>query len=125
MQRMDPKLGQWASSCMVRRGRQTYRPVGGLRTCRLGKWLARLGVRQTDLAKAVKITDQYVSELVSGKKDPGIQLALAISAHLEITVNELYSEPPSSAAMQRVRELSPGRQALLARLMAQEGERDE
>lgn len=105
---------------MASRGRKTYKPKGAARRLHLGEWLDRLGIKQTELAAAVGITDQYVSELVSPKKikKPTPDLLLAISEFLGITVNDLYSPPPSRAEMERAKSISATEQVHLARLLA-------
>jgi transcriptional regulator with XRE-family HTH domain len=75
----------------------------------LGEWLARLNVKQADLARDIDITESYLSKLISGKKvNPAVSLLLQISDRLGLSVNDLYKPPPSIAALEDLRNYSPG-----------------
>jgi transcriptional regulator with XRE-family HTH domain len=83
----------------------------------LGEWLARLNVKQADLARDVDITESYLSKLISGKKvNPAISLLLKISDRLGITVNDLYKPPPSISALDDLKNFS---QAAVQQLLDQ------
>lgn len=74
----------------------------------LGEWLARLNVKQADLARDVEVSEPYLSNLISGKKlNPSINLLLKISDRLGITVNDLYKPPPSISALDDLKNFSP------------------
>jgi transcriptional regulator with XRE-family HTH domain len=74
----------------------------------LGEWLARLNVKQADLARDVEVSEPYLSNLISGKKlNPSVSLLLTISDRLGISVNDLYKPPPSIAALEDLRNYSP------------------
>jgi transcriptional regulator with XRE-family HTH domain len=74
----------------------------------LGEWLARLNVKQADLARDVDITESYLSKLISGKKvNPAVSLLLQISDRLGLSVNDLYKQPPSISAIEDLKSFSP------------------
>ncbi|CCE05809.1 hypothetical protein BRAS3843_1480040 [Bradyrhizobium sp. STM 3843] len=74
----------------------------------LGEWLARLNVKQADLARDVGVTESYISNLISGKKvNPSISLLLEISDRLKLSVNDLYKQPPSISALDDLKDFSP------------------
>jgi transcriptional regulator with XRE-family HTH domain len=84
----------------------------------LGEWLARLSVKQTDLARDVSITESYLSNLISGKKvNPSISLLLQISDRLGLSVNDLYKQPPSISAIEDLKNFSP---AVVKQLLEQQ-----
>src|SRR5260370_32101550 len=74
----------------------------------LGEWLARLNVKQADLARDVGASEPYLSNLISGKKhNPAVSLLLKVSDRLRIKLNDLYKSPPSSCAHGDLHSLSP------------------
>jgi transcriptional regulator with XRE-family HTH domain len=102
---------------MAKGGRQTYK--GAERKLYLGEWLARLDRKPVDLARAVGVTEPYISELISGRKDnPSPLLLLAISEWLGITVNDLYIAPPSASELAAVESvLNPSQMATFGRVL--------
>lgn len=101
---------------MLKRGRTIYPRTG--RKLYLGEWLARLKKKPAELARAVKVSPGYISELISGAKpSPSIALLLAISDFLGLTVNDLYLPPPPLSATEAVDNLNPAQLATLARLL--------
>lgn len=85
----------------------------------LGEWLSVLGVRPVDVAKAVEVTESYLSELIAGtaKLNPSSALMFAISEFLGLSVNDLYRPPPPKSALQGSRALNPSQIAALGRLL--------
>lgn len=74
----------------------------------LGEWLHVLDVPQNEVAKAAGIGESYLSLIISGqKKNPAIRILLAISRHLGISVNDLYTAPPSKSEVEALGGLSP------------------
>jgi transcriptional regulator with XRE-family HTH domain len=67
------------------------------RTLYLGPWLAVLGRKPGEVAKAVGCNEGYMSLLVSGKqkRNPSAELILDISDELGVSVNALYAPPPA------------------------------
>lgn len=96
------------------------RPVRKVKTLYLGPWLARLGRKPSEIAKAVGIGESYLSLLISGdKKNPSSALVLAISEELGITVNDLYRRPPDVDVTEAVTQLRPDQLAVLSDLLDQ------
>jgi transcriptional regulator with XRE-family HTH domain len=88
------------------------------RTFHLGEWLARLGRKPVELAKAVGVGESYISLLISGQKDnPSIRLLLDISEFLGLTINDLYRRPPPREASNALGHLSPAQLATLGTLL--------
>jgi transcriptional regulator with XRE-family HTH domain len=101
---------------MGKKGRTAY--GRGERKLYIGEWLARLGRKPVDLAKHVDVTETYVSELISGKKNnPSHVLLLDISEWFGLTVNDLYMRPPDRVALEAVERLNPAQMATLGRLL--------
>lgn len=101
---------------MSRRGKQIFKKPE--RKLFVGEWLARLGRKPTELAKAVGVTESYVSELISHKKDnPSPVLLLEVSEWLGLTVNDLYRSPPPAAAVSAIERMDPSQMAALGRLL--------
>lgn len=94
--------------------------VKRLRTLYLGPWLARLGRRPSEVAKAVGVGESYLSLLISGdKRNPSGALLLAISEELGISVNDLYRRPPDHEVTEAVTQLRPDQLATLGSLLDQ------
>lgn len=74
----------------------------------IGEWLHRLGKKPVDAAKAIGVTEPYMSELISGKKkNPGHTILFDLSTWLGITMNHFYSPPPDRKSLEAVDNLSP------------------
>lgn len=83
-----------------------------------GEWIARLDKKPVEVAKAVGITESYLSLLISGERaNPSIGLVIAITDFLGITVNDLKHRPPPPEAIRAAGELPPDQLAALARLL--------
>ena len=92
--------------------------VKRLRTLHLGPWLARLGRKPSEIAKAVGVGESYLSLLISGdKKNPSGALLLAISEELGISVNDLYRRPPEHDVTDAITQLRPDQLATLGELL--------
>lgn len=99
------------------RPRQPLRPIPPRRLY-LGQWLARLGRKQAECARALDLTPAYISEIVSGKKkNLSPALLLDLSEWLGLTVNDLYRAPPPIEATEAVDKLNPSQLATLGRLL--------
>ena len=71
---------------------------------RLRELRASRGMRQSDLAKAAKITTSYVGRLESGGAAPGIDLVARLADSLGTTVNDLLqgdSRPDEAAILKK------------------------
>ncbi len=101
---------------MAKKGRTVY--GRGKRKLYIGEWLSRLGRKPVELAKHLDVTEPYVSELISGKKDnPSHILLLDVSEWLGLTVNDLYRPPPDRLAVEAAQRLEPAQLAVLGRLL--------
>lgn len=112
--------GSRYSLLMAKRPQKPPLPViqKRLRRFYLGAWLKYLGHRQADLARATGLTESYISNLVNQQKEgPTPEVLLGISEALDITVNDLYSPPPTLEAAEAIREMTPAEQAALARAL--------
>ena len=99
---------------MSRSSSKLFRPL------HVSEWVAQSGRRQDEIARAVGITDAYLSELISGKKkNPSAHVLRALSEELGITVNDFYRKPPSQVQLDRLKNLSPSEAAILSRLLDQ------
>lgn len=88
------------------------------RKLQLGPWLRRLGRKQVDVAKAAGVGESYISSLIKGDKiGPTPEVLLDISEYLEITVNDLYTLPPSPESFKAIQAIAPAQQALLAQAL--------
>lgn len=66
----------------------------------IGEWMARLGIRPVELAKGTGLTESYISELVSRKKDnPSFNAIADIADYLGVTISDLRRPPPSAAVL--------------------------
>jgi transcriptional regulator with XRE-family HTH domain len=60
----------------------------------IGARLRGRGISQRELAKAAKITEAYLSELVAGRKsNPSIAVLLKIAAYLDCHIEDLFKKP--------------------------------
>lgn len=82
----------------------------------VGEWLHRLNKKQVDVANALKLSEPYVSQIVSGRKtdgkptNPSYTIVLDISDFLGISANDLASPPPPMEEFEQVRKRSPAQQ---------------
>lgn len=99
---------------MARSSSKLFRPLY------VGEWVAQSRRQQEDIAEEAGITDAYLSELMSGKKkNPSAHVLRSLSEVLGVTVNDFYRKPPSSAQLDRLKNLSPADAAMLTRLLDQ------
>lgn len=64
-----------------------YKLVG----TRISEWRKRLSITQDDLAFLTGISVPYISEIENGKKRPSLDIIVAISDAIGVTVDELLS----------------------------------
>lgn len=84
----------------------------------IGEWINRRGRYPAEVADKIGYSEGYMSEIISGKKkNPSTQFLLAIADDLDLTLNDLYSAPPSEEVLKNVGKLSPTDQATLSRLL--------
>ncbi len=75
----------------------------------LGEWLDRLDLKQSEIADEAKITRAYMNNLVNPPKDkkrknPSIAVMLRIYKATGVSVNDLYTPPPSRAESARLKQ---------------------
>lgn len=96
---------------MAKRTRARSRPEPHTKYSKLyiGQWLARLGRKQGEVARAAGINEGYMSELVAGKAKttPSAAFLMAISEELGISVNALYREPPPIDVTESLKAIRP------------------
>lgn len=89
-----------------------------MRKLYIGQWIAFLGKRQKDVAKAAGIERPYMSQLASGKKfRPTLPVLSDIAKFLEISIEDLHHPPPKAADVQAAKELTPSDLATLGQLL--------
>lgn len=49
-----------------------------------------IGLNQEDLAKALKVSRQTISSIETGKYNPSLELAFAISAYFQKSIEEIF-----------------------------------
>lgn len=62
--------------------------------------LARKNIKQSALADAINVNKGYVSELISGKKEPSLETLRRIVEFLDVPVGELFGEIAHEPAAQ-------------------------
>lgn len=50
----------------------------------------RIGLNQEDLAKALKVSRQTISSIETGKYNPSLELAFAISDYFKKSIEEVF-----------------------------------
>lgn len=50
----------------------------------------RIGINQDDLAKALKVSRQTISSIETGKYNPSLELAFAISDYFNKSIEEIF-----------------------------------
>lgn len=50
----------------------------------------RIGLNQEDLAKALKVSRQTISSIETGKYNPSLELAFAISDYFKKSIEEIF-----------------------------------
>lgn len=105
----------------MRRGREKIAGMARKRvlTLYIGQWMSRLGRKPSEVAKATKINEGYLSQLISGEKNnPSGRTLYMISTELGVSINALYEKPPEMDVTGRVQHLSPQQLEALASLLA-------
>jgi len=84
----------------------------------LSEWMDRLRVKPVDLARGIKVTETYVSEMRSRRKgQPSPDVLLDISEFLGLSVNDLFTKPPDRGTIEAAQALNPREIAALGRLI--------
>jgi transcriptional regulator with XRE-family HTH domain len=106
--------------------RQRRRVPVRARTLYLGQWLAVLGRKPGEVAKAIGCNEGYMSLLVSGKqkRNPSSELILDISDELGVSVNALFSPPPARDVAGEAGKLSPRQWAAFLEVLAMRPNRE-
>lgn len=82
----------------------------------IGEWIARLGLKQKDVAEDAGIGESHLSNIkTEGRQDPSYSTLFRIADAMGITVDDLRHRPPPFSARPPVQPLSPQAQAALAR----------
>lgn len=96
------------------------------RTLYLGPWLAVLGRKPSEVARAIGCNEGYMSLLISGKqrRNPSAELVLDLSDELGVSVNALYSPPPARDVAGEAGKLSTRQWAAFLEVLAMRPNRD-
>lgn len=73
----------------------------------IGMWIARLGRKPGEVATAIGITPQFMSELIKGSKKPSTDTLFHIADELGIPAQALRHPPPPPSAAQAIAGLTP------------------
>lgn len=73
----------------------------------LDGWMKLLGAKNKDLAPAARVTPSYISNLRRNARKPTVDVMLAISEALRVSVNDLYRPAPAESAVATLREYAP------------------
>ena len=73
----------------------------------LGDWMTLLRVRNKDLVRPAGVTASYISNLRRNARTPTVDVMLAISEALGVSVNDLYRPAPSDQAVATLRDYAP------------------
>jgi hypothetical protein len=75
----------------------------------LGAWLEVFEKKNVEAARAAGVSDSYISEIISGKKNnPGLFVMLDLARWLGVSVEELMYPPPDPETLRKIRRFSPG-----------------
>jgi hypothetical protein len=82
----------------------------------LGKWIYALGRRPGEVAKAAKVNEGYLSELIAGKakKNPSYTWLKKVADEIGCRVDDFGRPPPDKFVIRQIRGLDP---ATLSRLV--------
>ncbi len=72
---------------------------------RLGDVLKEKGISGKDLAEAIGASPTYVSQLVNNHKFPRKEMLIAIAAHLDIDVRDLFYSSKAGKPLQALQEI--------------------
>ena len=67
---------------------------GKRQTNHIGAWLRYRGIKQRQLSKKLAVSEGYISEIASNRKNPSIGISLRIANILNCHVEELFRRPP-------------------------------
>lgn len=81
----------------------------------LGEWLAVLGVKPADLARATGIGESMLSLAIKGEKNLGLVNLNRIALALELPIGRLFEPPPTAEALQALGRYSPQELARMRR----------
>jgi len=65
-------------------------PEGGCMKNRLEALRTERGIRQEELAKALRVSRQTISSLENGRYNPSIQLAFKLARYFGVAVEDLF-----------------------------------
>ena len=85
----------------------------------IGEWIEHLGTKKpSEIAKEAGITESYLSLLISGEKDnPAAHYVKSISEAMGVSMNALYSRPPTRDVTDQVTKLAPELLAAMQELL--------
>lgn len=80
----------------------------------IGEWIARLGLKQKDVAKDAGIGESHLSNIkTEGRQDPSYSTLYRIADAMGVTVDDLRHPPPAASTVAAVEKLSPKAQEAL------------
>jgi transcriptional regulator with XRE-family HTH domain len=68
--------------------------AGNQQTNHIGAWLRYRGIKQRQLSKKLALSEGYISEIASNRKNPSIGTSLRIADILNCHVEDLFKRPP-------------------------------
>lgn len=112
----SPGMGRTPKKVVTRQKREPVK----VRTLYLGPWLVALGRKPVEIAKAIGCTEGYLSTLISGKhkKNPSTEFMLDLSDELGVSINALFSRPPSQDVAGNAEKLSSRQWAAFLEVLA-------
>lgn len=82
----------------------------------VGDWIEASGVAQKDVVKATGISQGYIANMSGGRKlNPSAAKLRRIARYLDITVDDLYRQPPKLMEIGGFKEYSPSAREMLMR----------
>jgi transcriptional regulator with XRE-family HTH domain len=67
---------------------------GWRQTNHIGAWLRYRGIKQRQLSKKLAVSEGYISEIASNRKNPSVGISLRIAGILKCHVEDLFKRPP-------------------------------
>jgi len=58
-------------------------------------WLRYRGIKQRQLSKKLRVSEVYISEIASNRKNPSIGIPIRIAQILSCNVEDLFKRPPN------------------------------